>query len=416
MKKLLVFILIVFIGSNSYSQNISLEDCYRFVRENFPAGKKLYLVDEVGKLTIDNTTKVYLPQVSLQGQGTYQSDVTSLPIKLPNLTVPTPPKDQYRIQAEVSQLIYDGGAIKAQQNIIKANDALQKQNVEVTLFALKERVAQLYFGVLLYDAQLVQRNILRKNLNVALAKAEAAYKNGTAFKSNVTELKAELINADMADAEIKADRQGIVNVLEKLLNIKIAEGTLFQVPEAKAFDVVNRPELKLFDLQSKLYDAQEQKLKTDRMPKLSAFAQGGYGNPGLNMLKDKFVMYGIGGLRVTMPLSSLYTEKNNKRALALNKKQADIDKETFLLNTNTQLEKEKADMNKYKALLQKDDEIIALRTEVVKSAQAQLDNGVITVSDFINKLNAENLAKQTKNFHSLLLLKAQINYQNISGN
>ena len=415
MKKLLLSCLLTVLFSQLRAQTITLEECYALARQNYPAIQKLGLIRQTTNYTLENTSKAFLPQATINAQATYQSEVTHLPVKLPNFTVPLPPKDQYRVQAEISQLIYDGGAVQANKEIIRAGEAVQAQSVEVSFQSVRERVQQLYFSILLFDAQLLQRNLYNENLQSALKKSEAALKYGTTFKSTVSELQAEILSADNTEIEIKADRRSLINVLARFIGKPIDESTIFIQPSTGAPDSLVRPEIRLFELQKLSLDAQERKLKSDWLPKLSAFAQGGFGNPGLNMLKDKTDIYGIGGLRLTMPLGSLYTLRSNKAIIALNKKQLDVDKETFLLNTNANLEKEKGEQAKFQALIKNDDAIIALRKSVRIAAEAQLANGVITTTDYINKLNAEQLAVQLKNLHQLQLLRAQNNYQTISG-
>lgn len=412
-----LFAPLLFTGIMAGAQQITLDECYTLARQNYPLSRKAALLKESSGYNIHNAAKAFLPQVSIGGQATYQTEVTSFPVKIPNMSIPELSKDQYRIQAEVSQLIYDGGMVKSQQELIKANEAVQLQQTEVSLNSLKERVAQLYFAVLLYDAQLNQRQLLKENLNAAIAKANAALKNGTTYKSTVTELQAEILNTDATDTEIRLDRKGYITMLSQLIGKPIDEQTHFVKPAATPANApIARPELHLFDLQKKVFDSQEKKLRSDWMPKISAFAQGGYGRPGLNMLKDEFRPFAIGGIRFTLPLSGLYTYKNNKALLENSRRQVELERETFLLNTKMALDKENADMQKYRELIKKDDEIIALRESVAKAARAQLDNGVITTSDYINKLNAENLARQMKNLHEIQLQKALHNFQNINGN
>ena len=414
MKRILVIILMLMFSHQGFSQTFTLEEAFQLARQNYPLIQKQGLIQQATQYSLENASKAFLPQLGFSGQATYQSDVTSIPVAMPG--VKEMAKDQYRVQGEVSQLIYDGGVIKNQKDLLRANEAVQLQNVEVSLNSLKERIAQLYFSVLLFDAQLKQRDIYKENLTGALKKAEENLKEGTTFKSSVNELKAEIINADITEAEIKSDRRGYKDMLAMFVGKPLSDETQFVVPSQKTMaTTLNRPELRLFDLQKKSLDVQEQKLKTDWMPRVSAFVQGGYGRPGLNMLDPDFAPFAIGGVRFSFPLGSLYTYKNNKAIVDINRKQIEADKQTFILNTNALLQKENSDITKYRELMKQDDEVIALREEVTKSAQAQLANGVITTNEYINKLNAENLARQMKNLHMVQLLKAQTNYQTIAG-
>ena len=413
MKILLVFCSLGFVV-NAGAQQLSLDEAYTLAKTNYPVIKKRDLIKQSTDYSLQNAGKAYLPQVSINGQATYQSEVTRIPVTMPGVKEMS--KDQYKLVGEVSQLLYDGGAVSAQREILKANEAVQLQNVEVAMQSVKERVTDMYFGILLMEEQLAQNKLRKESLNAALKKAEAAYANGVSFKSNVNELKAEVLNVDMSATEIKADQNAYKDMLSQMIGRAVEESTvLIQPATLPDFNEINRPETKLYDLQKNIFDAQRKKLQSDWLPKISSIAQGGYGRPGMNMLSDKFEPFAIGGIRFTFPLNNIYTWKNNLKINEINQRQVDADKETFLLNTNATLKKQLRDQQKYEALISEDDKIIELREEITKSARAQLDNNVITVSEFINKLNTEHQARQMKYLHQLQLLKAKYNFSNTSG-
>jgi hypothetical protein len=157
-------------------------------------------------------------------------------------------------------------------------------------------------------------------------------------------------------------------------------------------------------------------LQSTTLPQLQFFVQGGYGRPGLNAFNPDFALYYIGGLRLNWSLSSLYTYKNNLHISAINRKDLDIQKETFLFNTHLTLKQQSADVIKYSALISRDDAIISLRASVKNATAAQLTNGVATAHDYITQLNAEDQARQTFILHEIQLLQAEYNYQTTSGN
>jgi outer membrane protein TolC len=417
MKKIYLTILSFMALSGAMAQTFTLEDAWQAAKANYPAIKKYGLIKKSTEYSLQNANRAYLPQFSLGGQATYQSDVTKIPISLPNIKIQEMSKDQYKIQAEVSQLIYDGGAINAQKEILKATEAAQLQNIEITMQSVKERVSDIFFGILLLDEQLEQTRLKKESLEASLKKADAAYANGAGFKSNVNELKAEILSANMTAIEIKSAQQGYKDMLFLLTRKEITEKTTFVKPAPTAISTgIHRPELTLFDVQKNLYDAQRKKLHSEWMPKFSAFVQGGYGRPGLNMLNNDFAAFAIGGIRFSFPINSIYNWKNNTKMIELNKEQLDTDKETFLLNTHLSLQKQSRETEKYKNLLTEDDSMIELRKAVATAARSQLDNNVITVSEFIQKLNAQYLAMQMKSLHELQYIQSSYNYSNISGN
>jgi outer membrane protein TolC len=421
LKRWLLFTIAGFLSLAAKSQNnLTIEECYRLARENYPLVKKADLIAKTSQYTVENAGKGYLPQLSFSGQASYQSQTINFADVLPpqsGIHVPPLSKDQYKIQGEVSQQIYDGGLSQDKAAYTKASEAIQQQNLEVNLYALKDRVTQLYFSVLLMDEQYRQNELRKSDLKNEVSKAEASLKNGAAYRSSVDELKAELAGADMTGIEFKANRQTYLQILSVLIGKTVADSAYVSMPvEKTSIPEIRRPELQLYDLQKKAYDVQEKQLRSDYMPRLNAFFQEAYGRPTLNIIENNFGFWYITGIRLNWSLGSLYTLKNNKRILNLDRQSTDIDKETFLKNTNLDLTRENGNIKKYRRLIQQDDQAIQLRASVKKSAQAQLANGVITIHEYIAQVNAENLARQTQILHHIQLLQAQYQYSNISGN
>jgi outer membrane protein TolC len=422
MKKFFIYTTALLCICAKSQAQLSLQQCYSLARDNYPLLKKLDLISKSSQYSLENAAKLYLPQLSINGQATYQSQTVSFKDALGSgtpagITFPSISKDQYKIQAELSQTIYDGGNINNQRSYIKANEAVQEQNIEVALYAVRERINQIYFAILLMDEQLRQNGLRKADLQSAADKTAAALEFGTAFRSNLDELKAEIINVDMTAIEFKANRLAYLQMLGTLTGKQLDENTILEKPVFQQKQVaISRPELKLYDLQKSLYDVEEKKLKSDYMPKLSAFLQGAYGRPTLNIIDNKFGPWYIVGAKLNWNLGSLYTLKNNKLNLKINRQALDIDKETFLLNANLSMQQEQGDIAKYKALMEEDKKVVALRVSIKNAAEAQLANGVITTHDFISQVNAENIAQQSFILHQVQLLLAQYNLNHTSGN
>ena len=242
--------------------------------------------------------------------------------------------------------------------------------------------------------------------------------NGVAFRSNLNMLKAELLKTEQRAIEVRSSRKGLVDVLSLFTGQALAENVHLEKP-ASIISVVtteiDRPELKLYNEQEKFIGQQERLITAKNLPRASLFAQGGYGRPGLNMLLNEFDLYYVGGIRLNWSLGGLYTKKKEKEQVAINKKMIEVQKETFLLNTNSQLKQQKAEIDKLGQLLDADKQIVELRKTVTDAAKAQLENGVITANDYLKEINAEDQARQLQITHEIQLLQAQINYQTILG-
>ena len=405
----------------------SLEDCYRLTRENYPTVKKLDLVAKTEDYTLANANRAYLPQVSILGQATYQSEVTDLSKTIvgalplpPNVSLPTIDKEQYKVVGEVSQLLYGGGTIHSQKAIAKAQSAVQAQAVETQLYTLKQRVSNLYFGVLLINAQLSQNRLNIETLESQLKKAEVALKNGTTLPSNVDELKAEILRVRMQTTEYEATQATYLQMLSTFIGKELTNASQLTQPTLKSQSQtlsteIFRPELKGFQLQESLLKAQEKQLSSEYIPKLSAFFQGGYGRPTLNMLSNQADFYYITGLRLQWNLSPLYNLSSKRHILRLNRESLATDRQAFLLNTQLELTQQSEQLKKLQKLIEQDEASVTLRHSVAKAAEVQLDNGVITTHEYLQKVNAWHLAQQTLILHQIQLLQAQENHQLIIG-
>ena len=320
---LISILLVLYTPTYGQPLQLSIDSCYSMAKQNYPLIKKQDLIARSSLYSLENASKFYLPQLTVNGQATYQSQTISFSDALPpipGVSFPNIDKDQYKIQAELSQAIYDGGVTKHQKALIRANEQIQQQSLEVNLNTLKDRVTQIYFSVLLMNEQLKQNEIRKTDLQGALNKANAAYANGTAFRSNVDELKAAIINTDMTAITFRANRKAFMNMLALLIGQPVDESTVLTLPEQLPVTPgIKRPELKQFDLQKKSFDIQEQQLRSAYTPKLSAFAQGAYGRPTLNIIKNEFGPWWVAGVRLNWTLGSLYSLKNNKNILNINR-------------------------------------------------------------------------------------------------
>jgi len=403
------------------NDKLTLEECYQLAKINYPAIQKLDLVAKTSDLEVQNASKRFLPQLSFSGQATYQSQAISFANALASLpmgaSLPSVSKDQYKIQGEINQLLYDGGITHSQKELIKANSALQAQNIEGVLYAIKHRINGLFFSILLIEAQLKQNELNKVSLATQIQKTEAALANGIAFRSNVDELKAEILNLEMIHTDYQSNRTAYLQMLSLFIGKTLPANIQLVLNETDlAETTLNRPEIKAFELQKSIFDKQEKQLKVDYLPQINAFFQSAYGRPTLNIIENKFGPWYITGIRFNWSLGSLYTSKNKKRILNLNRQVVDADKEIFLLNTKIDLTLQEEQILKYQSLLNQDEKAIALRQSVTRSAEAQLANGVITTHEYIQKINAEHLARQSLILHQIQLLQAKYNKKYLSGN
>ena len=404
-----VFLMVVE-GYGQTFNTIKLNECYEQAKKYYPLIKQHDLIEKTKDYNVQNASKGYYPQFSINGQATYQSAVTTIPFHLDipqlglNINVPTPKKDQYKISGELDQLIYDGGAIKYTKESEETTAGIKQQSLEVELYTLKDRINQLFFGVLLIDEQLKQNELKQKDIQSSIDKIQERLNNGRATKSAVAELKAALIQEQQNNIQLQSSRKAYIDMLGKFTNQKFNQNASLETPgDIVSSDSINRPELSLYEEQKRFYNVQNELLTVSNRPKFSFFLQGGYGRPGLNAFDVNFATYYIGGLRLYWSLGGFYTLKNQRQILEINQQITDIQKETFLFNTNLILMQQNAEIEKLRAVIAKDKEIIDYRTEVKNASKAQMENGVVTMHEYISQLDAENLAKQNLLLHQVQL-------------
>lgn len=421
MKRLLIFIWIIFPVFSFYAQQerqfLKLEDCYALAEENYPLSKKRDLITKSSEYTLDNISKGYYPRFDVFGQATYQSDVTQLPFRPPGIEVPILKNDQYRAYAEVNQLIYDGGNLKQQKAIVEKQTKVSEQQLKVDLYAVKQRITELYFGILVFDEQLKQNDLLKNDIKIGMKTVEAQLVNGTAFRSNLDLLKAEYLKADQIAVGIRNYKKAYLDMLGLFINLELHPNTQLETPENIVNSLeIKRPELELFNYINESLELNKKSIEIANLPKFNFFVQGGAGNPGLNMLELGWKAYYIGGVRMNWSLTGWYTDKKQKQIIDLNKDQLEVDKEVFLFNTNQSVKQQHAEITKLEEYLISDNEIITLRNNVKKAALAQLENGVIDSSDYLREVNEENTATQNKIIHETDLLLAKYRQKLITGN
>ena len=392
--------------AGAYAQ-ITLEECQRKTQDNYPLVHQYGLVEKTKEYNLENAAKGYLPQLALSAKASYQSDVTQIPFNIPELSIKGLPKDQYQIMLEVKQNLWDGGYIRSRQQQAKASSQEAESQLDVSMYALNERVNQVYFSILLLDEQLEQNTLLNEELQRNLKNVIAYRDNGIANDADVDAVQVEILNTRQQRVGLESNRTTYLRMLALLIGEELPTGAQLvkpTIPPGNDSSPINRPELSLYAAQENSIDVKEQSLKIGYRPQFGLFAQGAYGNPGLNMLKNSFEPYYIVGARLSWNFGSLYTLKNDKRKFTTERQRIQSNRDLFLFNTQLQLAEQQGAISALQKQMQTDNEIIRLRTNIRKSAEAKVANGTLTVTEMLRELTNENLARQNKALHEIQLL------------
>ncbi|MEG1544874.1 MAG: TolC family protein [Tannerellaceae bacterium] len=409
-------------------ERITINQCYEWAEANYPLIHRQGLIRETEGYNLANASRAWLPGVTLSAKASYQSAVTKLPFDaeklaavVPSLSIPVLPKDQYQAVAEVNQLLWDGGVIRSARSLTRAEAEADRKQLEADLYALRERVNQLYFGSLLQSELLRQNALLQEQLAVNHDRIAAMMTGGLANLSDLESIEVELLGARQQAIELTASRTAYLRMLAVWIGRPIDNPEDLAIPilPVEAYSTlrtITRPELHVFDARSHLFEVQNAQLTAALMPRFGLFAQGGYGRPGLNMLSEAFDAFYIAGVRMSWNLGRLYTLRDDRRKLDAARRGVEIQRETFLFNTRLQQTEQQTMIRKAQELMRADSAILRLRSNIREAAEVKLTNGVIATSDLIREINAESLARQTEATHRMQELMAVYTYLHTTGN
>ena len=395
----------------------SLDECRRLAREHYPEIRQYDLISQTEQYNISNAARAWIPQVVLSGQATYQSATPTYPeafnaildangIKMDGIR-----RDQYKIMIDVSQNIWDGGLSKANMAIAEAEAAEQRSRVDVSLYDLQSRVDNLYFGILLLDERMAQTEGLITVLESNLKQMQSCYENGVARQADVDAVEAELLSARQTMGQVESSRASFRRMLElfigqKLITEKLERPAIREVLSSKSA----RPELELFDAQENRLAAQRKAINSSVMPRFSAFAQGYYGYPGMDMFKSMvstdWSLNAIIGVRMSWNIGAFYTMKNNLEKLKTAELQIAVQRDVFLFNTRMQTTQDDGEIARLRKAVEDDERIVELRRRVRMAAESQLENGVIDATDLLCKITDETNAALARSTHEIELLQA----------
>jgi len=430
MKKILLIVSFAISGM-AYGQlpdTLSLAQCHEMAVNRHPAARQTGLLNSASELQQKKLNANYLPQVQINGQASYQSDVPQVDVEVPPfyipppidmqvrpapLETPVPPKDQYKVTMDVYQVIYDGGITGKRKELELAKYEMEKKQVEVALHKLKENVNSVYFSIILMQENEKLLNVLLNNLNNKLKDVNAAVEHGVSLPTDRDVLRAEIIRVEQQLEETSIQRNAFIAILSELISQELPPGIILALPDnivsATAYSP-KRAELEIYELQGNILEDSKDLVTGSWRPKLSGFGQVGYGNPGLNVLKDEWSPFYIVGARLSWQVWNWNQNKKEKQILGLRQEMVMHERETFDKNLNVALEQHLADMRKYENMIERDAEVIKLRENIAATASSQYDNGVITSSDYVGRLNEEAQARLNMEVHRVKLAKAQVDY------
>lgn len=396
---------------------LTLDYCQKSAIENYPLTKGKQFLLLANKMKIESLNTNYLPRLNLNSQATYQSDVTKISLDIPGIQLPSPPKDRYDLSIEISQTLFDRAMTKKLKKLEEMNLSVDTLKIEVDLYALKEKVNTIFFGILVLQENEKLLNMISAELGKKITMAESGVRNGILIISELDLLKVEKLKIDQQKDETTQHRYASIEMLGKYLNQPLPNGVSFRKPVYfEKEEINNRPELKLFEAQINKIETSIEVLHSKHQPKIGAFAQTGYGQPGLNMLSENFNAYYLAGVKLTWNIFDWKQTTKEKQILKNNQQIIGSQKETFNKNIDIALTNLNASVSRLRNLIETDKEIIELRSRITRKYSSQLENGIISSSEYITQLIAETQARINHQIHEIQLLQELNNILFIKGN
>ena len=416
MKKKIISFALIMMATAIQAQ--TLEECQLAAEKNYPMIKQYDLISQTTQLTVRNIQKGWLPQIAIAAQATYQSDVTSWPESMKGtfqqlgINMKGLSKDQYKVGIDLQQTIYDGGTISSLRSVARQEEKVQKAQVETNLYQVRKRVNEMYFSLLLLNEQIKLNDDVKALLLSSEKKLASMLKGGTIATSDFENIRAERLSVEQQNESLKSQQQMLQHLLSTFCGIKVSN-VQKPAPFETTISTNKRPEILLFDNQLQLSSIKEKALNSQVRPKLGIFAQGFYGYPGLNMFEDmmnrKWSLNGMVGVKLSWNIDALYSLKNDKAKLRLQREMTENAREIFLFNNQLEEIQQNENIKRYHTMKQTDDEIIMLRTNIRKAAESKLSHGIIDVNNLLREINNENAAKIQQTIHDIEMLKEMYN-------
>ncbi|MFZ2338506.1 MAG: TolC family protein [Bacteroidales bacterium] len=420
-----IVLIIPWIAEGQNGKTLTLRDCYAKAETASALAGEKDSYRRIWELKDKNLSRAWLPTLDASGNLVYNSEAVDIGNSLGSLPIPgiadaikPLPHEQYKVNVDINQVIYDGGAIKGARAIEKADLLINEKQAETDLYKLRSQINTYYFNLLLLDRQEELLNSYLDIVTKRIASMQSGVENGVILRTDIDVMTTEKIKLEQQIRENQIRRESLLKILSRLTATEIEPSSELMMPVfgTDTTYVITRPELEMFDLRKAQLDASLQVINSRRMPKAFGFATLGYGNPpGNNFFRDEFAPYYILGAGIKWNIFDWNKAKTEKQIIGLQHVIIENRQTDLTDNLTRMLEAKMAEISSLSALLETDLELISLRKRITASAESQYENGTITATDLLNEINAEKLVLINHEIHRINLAMARADFNNISG-
>lgn len=400
-----------------FTQVYDLETCIDMAVKNHPLNGKYQNISDAHALQVRNTKSELLPVLDINAQATYQDPTIEVEMGLPNINFPSPSNDQYKAWLDIKQTIYDGGITKKSIELEHQKGVVETLSNNVDIDKIKQVVSDLYFGVLMIDLQIEQATLLYKEIGKRIETSQSLMKQGVILQSNFDGLVVAQLQQEQKIIGLKGQKKGVINMLELYIDNEMDSVSANEQDQTAFYPdtVIKRKELELFKANQQQLILSSELLKNSRRPKVFAFSQVGYGNPGLNMLNDEFDPYYIIGAGLNWKIHDWKKTDRKVRVMEIQQSNIELARNTFELHVEAALVKLQEEINTGKEIITKGETIIEKYEILENIAASQFENGTLNATDYLMELNKKRMAVVLNEIQKIKMQQAVINYKLLTG-
>lgn len=412
-----------------HPSSLTLTEAYELLERNHPTARRIEIEQQIAGFNERVARSGMLPELRLSAGASWQSDVTEVPFAPPG-NAPNFSKDHYNLSLELEQPLFDGGRTRAlRQSELFSGDAAQAA-VRMEMHTLRSRLEQIWFAILMLQKQQAIQQLASRDVEERLDQVRSLVGNGVLLPGEERVLLAEQIRFQQELERMEGDLRIGYRALELLLGVEFPEDTSLQLqlpgplappPDSGQPNVTassgyaGRPEFDLFDARQAMLDARKEAFSAGMLPTLALFGRSFYGRPGFNVFNDDLQLNWIVGIRAQWSLSGTRNASLRRDATELQKRSIHAEREAFTRQLQTEWSRLEEEMQTLRRQISQDEEVVELRQEITGEKRKLLEQGVITSTEYLTELHAEQRARLNLEIRKIRLAQIQTEYQTQRG-
>jgi outer membrane protein TolC len=397
--------------------SLRLDELQAAAERHDPRTRQLAIRESQSALRLRTIAAERLPSLTGSALGQHQSVVTEFPA-VPGRPGPSLLHDTYDAYVGVSDPLLD--LTRAPRTAAeRAQLARARADVATALYGVRQQVNASFFAAAALAARHDAVAATIADLESQARVVDSRVRNGTALRSELATIRAEVLRRRQDDAQLLADRDAALRVLADLTGIALSPDRPIALPalegivaesRARRDSVAARPELERFERMRVVLARQADGVGAATKPRVSAFVRGGVGRPGLNMLSTRAEPYWLGGVQVQWNPLDWGRTAREREVLELERDAVSADAAAFRGALRRQTVSDVATLDRLERVLGTDDEIVALREQIVREAASRFRESTITVAEYVDRQTELLTARINRDLHRVELAQARANY------